>query len=126
MRDKVLWALQWLFGLYFVAFGVIHFIVPDGLPDQLEWMYDLSEALHAVAGTAEVLGGIGLILPSVTRIRPSLTPMAAVGLIAVMAGAVVWHLGREEYVNIGVNVVNAVALAYIAYGRFRLEPIAPR
>lgn len=126
MRNRVLWILQWLFGLYFIAIGVMHFVVPDGLPDQLEWMYDLSDPLHIVTGVAEILGGLGLILPSLTRIQPSLTPIAAVGLIAVMAGAVVWHLGREEYVNIGLNVVNAVALAYIAYGRARLEPIAPR
>lgn len=126
MRNTILWILQWLFGLYFIAIGVMHFIVPEGLPAQLEWMYDLSDPLHMVAGTAEILGGIALILPSVTRFQPSLTPLAAVGLIAVMAGAIVWHFGREEYVNIGVNLVNTVALAYIAYGRARLEPIAAR
>ncbi len=126
MRNRILWILQWLFGLYFIAFGVLHFVVPDGFPAQLEWMYDMNDPLHIVAGIAEILGGIGLILPSLTRIQPSLTPIAALGLIAVMVGAIVWHIGREEYVNIGINIANVVALAYIAYGRTRLEPIAPR
>lgn len=125
MHNRVLWILQWLFGLYFIALGVMHFVVPEGLPAQLGWMYDLSDSLHIAAGTAEILGGIGLILPSVTRIQPWLTPLAALGLIAVMVGAIVWHIGRDEFVNLGINVINIVALAYIGYGRMRL-PIAPR
>lgn len=123
MHNKVLWVLQWVFGLYFVAIGVMHFVVPDGLPDVMSWMYELSDTLHYVSGVAEILGGLGLILPSVTRIRPELTPLAALGLMAVMIGAIVWHIGREEYTNIGVNVLNVLVLAYIAYGRARLAPI---
>lgn len=126
MHDKALWALQWIFGLYFIAVGVMHFVVPEGLPLQLAWMYDLSDTVHYVSGSAEILGGLGLILPSITRILPSLTTLAALGLIVVMAGAVVFHIGREEYVNIGINVLNAVVLAYIAYGRARLAPLAAR
>lgn len=126
MHDKALWALQWIFGLYFIAFGVMHFVVPEGLPLQLAWMYDLSDTVHYVSGSAEILGGLGLILPSITRILPSLTPLAALGLIVVMAGAVVFHIGREEYVNIGINVLNVIVLAYIAFGRARLEAITAR
>lgn len=126
MRNRVLWALQWIFGLYFIAIGVMHFVLPEGLPAQLDWMYDLDDTIHLISGTAEILGGLGLILPGLIRIQPMLTPIAALGLLVIMVAAMVWHLGREEYVNIGLNIVNAVALAYIAYGRARLEPIAPR
>lgn len=126
MHDKILWLLQWVLGVYFVAIGVMHFVIPEGLPDVMSWMYELSDTLHYVTGVAEILGGLGLILPSVTRIRPELTPLAAVGLLIVMIGAIVWHLGRDELANIGFNVGNAVLLAYIAYGRARLAPIAPR
>ncbi|MFP3882418.1 MAG: DoxX family protein [Actinomycetota bacterium] len=125
-HDRALWVLQWLFGVYFLAIGVMHFVVPEGLPTQLAWMYELSDTLHAVTGTAEILGGLGLILPSITRIRPELTPLAALGLVVIMVGAVVWHLGRDEMLNIGVNVVNAIILAYIAYGRWKLVPIEAR
>ncbi len=41
-----------------------------------------------------------------------------------MAGAIVWHLGREEIQNIGFNVLNALVMAYIAYGRARLAPLS--
>ena len=123
MHDRILWVLQWVLGLYFIAIGVMHFVVPEGLPDVMSWMYDLSDTLHYVSGVAEILGGLGLILPSVTRIRPELTPIAAVGLIAVMAGAIVWHIGRDELANVGFNIGNIVLLAYVAYGRVRLVPI---
>ena len=122
-HNRALWVLQWIFGIYFIAVGVMHFVVPDGLPDVMSWMYELSDTLHAVSGIAEILGGLGLILPSLTRIRPELTPLAAIGLILVMVGAVVWHAGRGEMANIGTNVLNILVLAYIAYGRIRLAPI---
>ncbi len=125
-HDRALWVLQWLFGVYFLVIGIMHFVVPEGLPAQLDWMYDLSDTLHAVTGIAEILGGLGLILPSLTRIRPELTPLAGLGLILIMVGAVVWHTGRGEMTNVGINVLNAIILAYIAYGRWRLVPIEPR
>ena len=125
-HDKVLWVLQWFLGIYFVAVGVLHFIVPEGLPDVMSWMYELSDNLHVVSGIAEILGGLGLILPSVTRIRPELSVWAALGLIAVMIGAIVWHAGREEFSNVGTNVVLILVLGYIAYGRSRLAPLTAR
>lgn len=124
--NKLLWVLQIVFGLYFVGIGVTHFIVPDGLPAQMEWMYALSDTLHVVSGTAEILGGLGLILPAVTRIQPKLVVYAALGLAAVMVGAVVWHLGRGESLQIVLNLVNIAILGFIAYGRLRLHPLEAR
>jgi uncharacterized membrane protein len=125
-RNVVLWALQWFFGVYFFIVGVMHFVVPDGLPATMDWMYELSDTTHVVAGIAEILGGLGLILPSLTRIRPELTVYAAVGLVIVMIGAAVWHATRSEGAQIVQNVVIGLLLAFVAYGRWKLEPIAPR
>jgi uncharacterized membrane protein YphA (DoxX/SURF4 family) len=120
---RLLWVLQILFGLYFVAIGIMHFVVPDGLPDQMGWMYELSTTLHVIAGIAEILGGLGLILPGLTRIRPELTVAAAAGLTVVMLAAAAWHLGRGEVANIAINLVNAAVLAFIAYQRWRPHPL---
>ena len=125
-RNVVLWVLQWVFGIYFVAIGVMHFVVPDGLPALMEWMYELNDTMHIVVGIAEILGGLGLILPSVTRIRPELTVYAAAGLVLVMAGAVVFHVARGEGVSIVNNLVIAAVVAFIGYGRWKLHPIQPR
>ncbi|MDH3463416.1 MAG: DoxX family protein [Acidimicrobiia bacterium] len=125
-HDKVLWVLQWVFGLYFIGVGVIHFILPEGLPQMMSWMYELDDNLHLTSGIAEILGGLGLILPGLVRIRPELTILAALGLIGVMIGAVVWHIGRDEYATMVTNLINIGVLSYIAYGRFKLAPLPGR
>lgn len=125
-RNVVLWVLQWVFGIYFVAIGVMHFVVPEGLPAMMEWMYELNDTMHIIIGIAEILGGLGLILPSVTRIRPELTVYAAAGLVLIMAGAVVYHAGRGEGASIVNNVVIGGLVAVIGYGRWKLYPIEPR
>lgn len=122
--NRGLWIGQIVLGVYFVAIGVLHFIVPDGLPEVMSWMYDLSTGLHVVSGTAEILGGLGLILPAVTGIRTELVPLAAIGLILVMAGALVYHVTRDEFQNLFSNVVLIAILGLIAYGRSRIHPHA--
>ncbi len=124
--NRVLWALQVVLGLYFIAVGIMHFVVPDGLPAQMEWMYELSDSLHMVSGVAEILGGLGLILPGLTGIRPELTAWAATGLAVVMVGALVWHLTRGEVANIAFNVVLAALTGFVAYRRFTADPLRVR
>ena len=119
----LLWVLQILFGIYFTVIGVIHFTLPSGLPAAMGWMYDLSPALHYVSGSAEILGGLGLILPGLTRIQTRLTPLAAAGLLLVMIGAIIWHAQRGEMQNIGLNMVLLLVAAFIAYGRWKLRPL---
>lgn len=125
-HDRILTVLQWVFGLYFIGVGVVHFIVPDGLPELMSWMYELDDTLHVVSGVAEILGGLGLILPGLTGIRPELTVYAALGLAVVMVGAVIWHATRSEAATIATNALNIAVMGYIAYGRWRLAPQEPR
>lgn len=121
-----LWAIQIIFGIYFIAIGILHFVVPEGLPSAMEWMYELSDTLHIVSGTAEILGGLGLILPGLTKIRPELTIYAAAGLAVVMVGAFIYHATRGEVQNIVTNVVVAAIMAYLAYARWKLTPLEGR
>lgn len=121
-----LWVLQILGGIYFIAIGVMHFIVPEGLPPTMSWMYELSTTLHVISGTAEILGGLGLILPAVTRIQPRLVPLAAAGLALVMVLAVGYHVTRGEFQSLPFNIVLAAIMAFIAYGRWQVAPIPPR
>lgn len=104
------------------AIGVVHFILPAGLPEIMGWMYELNDNAHILIGIVEILGGLGLILPSVTKIRPELTVYAAGGLVIVMVGALVWHASRSEGASIGTNVLMAALLAFVAYGRWKLVP----
>ena len=121
--NRTLWILQWILGVYFVAIGITHFMVPEGLPDMMGWMYELGDGLHLISGTAEILGGLGLILPGLTKIRPELTVFAAQGLALVMVGALIWHASRGEYQNIGLNVVLAALVIWVAYARMKKTPL---
>jgi uncharacterized membrane protein len=122
----VLWVLQVLLGIYFLFVGVNHFIIPPGLPAAMSWMYELSPALHWISGIAEILGGLGLILPGLVRRYTFLTPLAALGLVLVMIGAAIFHITRGEVQNIGMNVVLALLMAFVAYGRWKLRPLQDR
>ena len=122
--NGLLWALQIVLGIYFTAVGVLHFIVPSGLPAPMNWMYELSDSLHYVSGTAEILAGLGLILPGLTRIQTRLTPLAGGGLVLLMIGAIAWHTQRGEFQNLGMNLVLGILAAFIAYGRWKLHPLS--
>ncbi|HEV1998716.1 MAG TPA: DoxX family protein [Candidatus Dormibacteraeota bacterium] len=45
-------------------------------------------------------------------------PLAAAGRVVLMVGAIVFHIGRREYTNIGLNAVLAALAAIVAWGRF--------
>src|SRR5436305_1941411 len=57
----------------------------------------LSPGLIKFIGAAEVAAALGLILPVALNVVPVLTPLAAVGIIALMVGAVVTHSRRNEF-----------------------------
>jgi putative oxidoreductase len=122
----LLWVLQVLLAVFVSSTGVIHFVLPPNLPAPLHWMYDLSPALHAITGAAELLAALGLLLPGLTRIQSRLTPLAAFGLVLVMLGAIVFHLSRGEMVNAVLNLVVAAVAAFVAYGRWRISPLSDR
>ena len=87
------------------------------------YIKDIPSRTRRFVGTAEILAAIGLILPGLTGILPWLTPLAAVGLIIVMIGAIPFHFRRKEYFNIGLNVVLLALAVFVAYGRFMVMPL---
>jgi len=119
----LLWVLQIFLGVYFLFTGIVHFVIPPGLPAPMAWMYELSPGLHVFSGIAEILAGLGLILPGLTKIQTRLTPLAALGLVLLMIGAAVWHLSRNEPANVGMNLVLAVLSGFVAYARWKIRPL---
>ena len=73
-------------------------------------------------GVAEVLGGLGLILPGLLGIRPGLTPLAAAGLMIIMIGATVITLAGSGGAMALIPLVVGLLLAFVGYGRWRLAP----
>ena len=119
----VLWVLQALLAVMFLMAGVMKAFQYERAKAQLKWVGDVSHGLVTFIGVSELLGGIGLILPALTRILPWLTPLAAVGLAVVMVLASGFHATRREYSNIATNAVLFVLAAFVAYGRFVIAPL---
>jgi len=74
----------------------------------------------------EILGGLGLILPGLLRIRTGLTPLAAAGLVIIMSGAVVIGIGMGDPVGTAIPLVIGLLAAFVAYGRWRVVPLRQR
>lgn len=116
-----LWTAQIMLAALFLFAGVMKFMMPV---QEMTKGNSLPGSFFHFIGVMEMLGGIGLFLPSVLRISPFLTPVAACGLVIIMAGATVTSLSMG-WISLFPFFVGIVA-AFIAYGRFQLLPIQPR
>jgi uncharacterized membrane protein YphA (DoxX/SURF4 family) len=119
-----LWIIQALLALLFLFAGGTKLVLSAetlykmGSPNQII----LPGLLLKFIGVCEVLGALGLILPGLFRKRPSLTPLAAVGLVILMIGAVVLTVAADGVAaGIGPLIVGALC-AFVAYGRSSLVP----
>ncbi len=122
----VLWIIQILAGLAFIAAGYTHGLRHEQMKAQPggQWVGDLPHPLRIFISICEVLGGIGLILPAATGILPWLTPLAGALLALMMLLAAGFHVVRREYPNLALNLVLLVLAAVVAYGRLVLVPFS--
>ncbi len=121
-----LWIVQVLLGVAFLMAGLMKATQPlEALAAQMPWVAG-SGALVRFIGISELLGGVGVILPALTRIQPRLTPLAAAALTVVMILAAGLHVVRGEFSAVPVNLVLGGLAAFVAWGRFKKAPIAAR
>ncbi|MBV9598637.1 MAG: DoxX family protein [Chloroflexi bacterium] len=122
--NRLLWTLQALLAAVFLFSGLLKLLVPV---DQMQQQLPLPAALIYLIGTLETLGAFGLILPSVLRIYPALTPLAAAGLTILMACAtVLTPLLGDPIASASLPLCLGILAAFVAYGRARRSPIAGR
>jgi putative oxidoreductase len=122
-----LWLAQILLAIGFGMAGFMKTTTPIAdLALQMGWVNDWSPTMVRFIGSAELAGAAGMILPSVTRILPWLTPLAALGFSVIQILAMPVHISRGE---IGVLPINLTLLAlslFVLWGRWKKSPIAPR
>jgi len=122
-----LWIVQGLLALTFVGTGIWKVATPiPQLAAMIPWARQVSPGLLHATTVFDSLGGLGILLPSATRIKPGLTVLAALGCVALQASAIVVHLSRGEAGNTPFNFLLVALSFFVAWGRRSRAPIAPR
>lgn len=112
IRNRVLWTLQVVLGLFFIiASGGPKLVIPNMLMDNAPENLTIPLGLLIFIGVAEVAGGIGLMVPR-------LSAMAAIGLsvLTVLAAATQAFIADKPAMGIFPLVLAAI-FAWIAYER---------
>ena len=126
--DIALWTAQILLAL---AFGFFGFMKTTGdlavLAQMMTWIPAVPAGFVRFIGVAELLGAVGMILPAITRIKPGLIPLAALGFATIQVLAIAMHAVRGETPQtIGLNLPLLALALFVAWGRSRRAPILAR
>ncbi|MFJ4632868.1 DoxX family protein [Streptomyces sp. NPDC088847] len=123
--SAVLWGMAVLLAAVFLFSGATKVLrsreqlIASGLGLYEGWPPPAVKAL----GVIEVLAATGLILPAAMGVAPILVPLAATGLVATMAGAMLVHTRRREVPYLALNSVLLVLSAVVVWGRFGPYPL---
>jgi hypothetical protein len=121
--NLALWISAGLLAALFLVGGATKLILPKEKLATMpggEWVEDFSAGAVKAIGVPELLAAVGLILPAALDIAPVLVPLAAVGAILVMVGAIITRLRRHEAKAVAEVVYLALAV-FVAWGRFGPE-----
>jgi putative oxidoreductase len=118
-----LWVAQVLLALAFGMAGFMKVSMPisELAAKGMGFVNHTSEGLVRFIGTVELLGALGLILPAAMRIKPILTPIAAIGIAVIMLLSIKEHVTQNEPVV--ANIILLLLAAFVAWGRFKKAPI---
>ena len=113
-----LWIVSGLLAAMFLFAGGMKLVMPAEL---LAEQSPLPILFVRIVGLAEVLGAIGLILPSALRIRPGLTIVAAVELTHVMVAAALLTAAMGDPASATIPLAVGALAAFVAIGRYRQQ-----
>ncbi|MCT2593159.1 DoxX family protein [Streptomyces sp. N2-109] len=115
-----LWIIAGLLATAFLVAGAMMLAQPKEklAASGLGFVDDFSARTIKVIGTLKVLAAVGLILPAALDIAPVVVPLAAVGLVLLMVGAIITHLRRQEAQSVMANLVVLTLAVLVAWGRF--------
>jgi uncharacterized membrane protein YphA (DoxX/SURF4 family) len=122
--NVALWIVQILLAIFSLMHGLMMWSPKaERMQGGMGYILAIPPTFRRFIGMAEILAAPGLILPAVTGILPWLTPLAAIGTVIIMVGAIIFHIPRKEYANIVLNLIILAMAAFAAYGRFVLVPL---
>ncbi len=119
-----LWVVQVLLAALYLMAGSTKLFQPiEEMAKMLPWVAEAPAGVVRFIGLSELLGGVGLLLPSILRIQPGLTPIAAVGLAVIQLLATIFHISKGESSVIGANILFMAMALFVAWGRMAKAPI---
>jgi hypothetical protein len=92
----------------------------------MPWTGQHSELFVRFIGLVDLAGGLGILLPALTRIKPRLTALAALSCSLLQVFAMVFHLSRGEAPVLPLNIVLLSLSLFVLWGRARKAPLLPR
>lgn len=118
-----LWVAQGLLSLVFIWGAYAKLLQPiEETAKMLPWALENPNLLK-LTGIIDLLGGLGIILPTALRIQPKLTIFAAYGIIALMISASIFHISRGEASLISMNIFFLLLAVFVVWGRSKKVPI---
>ncbi|MCF3640303.1 DoxX family protein [Rhizobium sp. TRM95111] len=123
-----LWSVQTLMFAAFILFGFQKLFMPaEALAAmwQTQWPVEYPTLLR-FTGLIDAAGGIGILLPALTRIQPRLTVLAALGCTLLQICAIIFHATRGEFAALPLNLILLPLVAFILWGRGKRAPVASR
>jgi len=120
----LLWVLQGLGALLFGASGTMKVFLFDSVSKDVPSFGALPRNAWMALGIVELVCTAGLIVPSALRWKPGLT-VAAAAILSAETLVFIWvHVQYREVPPIVFSAVLGLLMAFIAYGRMALSPIA--
>ena len=119
--NVALWIISGLLAAAFLVGGAAKMFVPKAKLAALPgggWVEDFSAAAVKGLGVVDALAAVGLILPAALDIAPVLVPLAAVGVMLLMIGAVVTRVHSHLVRTIAPDLVYLALAGFVAWGRF--------
>ena len=120
--NRALWIVQGLLAALFLFGGSMKLMIPI---EEMTAQVPLPGYFIQFIGIAEILGGLGLVLPWALRILPGLTPLAASGLVIIMIGATTMTamgVGGGDPVSALFPGITGLLAAFVADGRAQSAP----
>src|SRR5688500_11217425 len=95
--NLTLWIVAGLLSVSYLLSGGAKLIMPkEKYAAKAAYAEDFRVGSLKAIGVLELLAAVGLVLPAALDIAPVLVPLAALGLVLIMVGAVITRIRRRE------------------------------
>ena len=121
--NSVVWIIQIVLALLFLVIGGLKVVLPLPALQRIVHLAKRFPTAMRLIGISEVLGVMGLLVPSLTGIQPWLTVAATLGLTIILIGALVVHIKAREFTNLGLPGLMLGLALLVAVGRGLLFPL---